>query len=107
MRSWWGGGEEGERRQGSRSDPGEPPLSATGRRSCALLSGAVLKRHANTQDFINMTWSNCVKCKDALLRAWGAASFTGERMGGGGGGGRGSHKVIWHFISSWAWLAAC
>ena len=49
--------------------------------------------------FINMTWSSRAKCKEAYLQAWGA-----EREEGGG---RGSHKVIWQFISSWAWLAVC
>lgn len=40
-----------------------------------------VKTPSKYSDFINMTWSNCVKCKDALLRAWGAASFTGEGEG--------------------------
>lgn len=54
-----------ERRRGSHSGPWEPLLSPAGGLSGALLLITVLKRHANTLSFINMTWSSSAKCKEA------------------------------------------
>lgn len=52
--------------------------------------------------FIYMTWSSSGKYKAGYLQGGvGGSFFQRYRQRGW----EGSHKVIWRFISSWAWLA--
>lgn len=80
MRSWGGGAPQ----RNAARDRALTPESPFVHDWKALLRAFVnrgVKTPCKCSGFINMTWSNCVKCKDALLQAWGAASFTGERWG--------------------------
>lgn len=92
-----------ERRRGIALRSLWAPLSPAGRPSGAPLLITVLKRHANTRALL--TWHGVAvpSVKKATLRR--GEQFLSEVLEGSRGGG--SHKVIWQFISSWAWPAVC
>lgn len=93
---------------GDRNAAGDPkaapvsPLSPGWKAlQCAFVNRCV-KTSCKYPRFIYMTWSSSAKCKAAYLQAWGrggAVSFRDPQRGW-----EGSHKVIWQFLSSWAWL---